>query len=113
MKVQKRIKFKRAMGDSMRFRKLSSMFNSVNQQNLKMNNGKSKEQATWDKIWKMKNKNRNSGISEHLSIKTLNVNEINSSIKNINSLIGSKAKIQKSLIYKTHSLQPKTHRNQK
>jgi hypothetical protein len=35
----------------MRARKVESMFNSLNQQNQKMSNGKSKEQATIGSNW--------------------------------------------------------------
>jgi hypothetical protein len=35
----------------MRAGKVTSMFNSVNQQNLKMKKAKNKEQSTGDSIW--------------------------------------------------------------
>jgi hypothetical protein len=64
VRSQERIKFKRGINEPMKPWKVSSMFNLVNQQNPKMNNG-SKEQATLDLTWKKINKN--SGINKYLS----------------------------------------------
>jgi hypothetical protein len=46
MKGQERIKLTREIDEPMKARKVSRMINSVNQQNLKMNSAKSKEQPT-------------------------------------------------------------------
>jgi hypothetical protein len=46
MRGQGRIKLKRRTDESMKARKVSSMINSVNQHNLKVNNTKSKEQSS-------------------------------------------------------------------
>jgi hypothetical protein len=52
------------------------MINSENQQKLKLNKTKSKEQSTRNSIWKKSNRNR--GISKHLPIITFHVNGLNS-----------------------------------
>jgi hypothetical protein len=52
MRGQERIKLKMGIDEPMRGRKVSSMINSVNQQNLEMNHAKSKELSTQDPTWK-------------------------------------------------------------
>jgi hypothetical protein len=46
----------RGIDEPMRARKISSMINSANQQNLKLNSAKSKEQSTRGSTWKKKKK---------------------------------------------------------
>jgi hypothetical protein len=55
------------------------MINSVNQQNPKMNNAKREEKSTGNSTWGKSN--RNTGISEYLSIIILNVKKHNSQIR--------------------------------
>jgi hypothetical protein len=55
------------------------MPNSGNQQNLKMNNGESKEQTTLESMWEKTNTIIRK--SKYLSIISLNVNGLNSLIK--------------------------------
>jgi hypothetical protein len=55
--------------DSMRARKISSTFKSANQQNMKVNNAKSKEQSARDSTWRKTN--NKTDINEYLSIITL------------------------------------------
>jgi hypothetical protein len=94
MRGQERIKLKRGTDEPMRARKATSMINSANQQILKTNkNDKSKEQSILDLTWKKSS--TNTGISKYLSNITLNVNGLKSP-KDIDCLIESKGKIQKS-----------------
>jgi hypothetical protein len=88
------------------------MINLENQQNPKVKKAKSNGQSTKDSICKKKTQsNRNTGISKHFLIITLNVNELNSPIKRHRLSDWTKTKIQQSVVYKKHTLQPKhTHK---
>jgi hypothetical protein len=59
MTGQEKRKHRRESDEPIRVRKISSMINSVNQKNVKVNNAKKKEQSTCDSTWEKSNRNRN------------------------------------------------------
>jgi hypothetical protein len=54
MRGQERIKLRRETDKPIRARNVASMINTVNQQNLKLNNANSKGQSMLESTWKKK-----------------------------------------------------------
>jgi hypothetical protein len=74
----------------MQAKKVLSIIITISQQNLKMDNSKSKEQSTMGLTWKKSNRKKE--ISKYLSIITRNVNGLHSLIKRQVASFNQKAK---------------------
>jgi hypothetical protein len=91
----------------MRVRKVWSVINSVNQQNLKINNAKSKDQH---EIQPRKKRNRNIRISKYFSVTTLNVNELHCLIQRQTVWLDQKARYNNLLSIRNIPLKKNTYK---